>query len=263
VWPEKKETAESFQENLIKNLVGKLSKWFTCWLHFKSTRQAISGEDKSYKSQVKMSQHFTSIFENLRFVTIKRSTNAQQQQQQQQQLQQQQLQQQQLQQQQQQLQQQQKATCVAQQQNSRKIKAQTVPTVNGNGLLSGNPEGGGDSSPSHEVDHPGGAAAAGVGGLPPGAGAATSSSGTPLRHPKRASISTASPPIRERRGTNTSIVVELDASGSGSGSGQGAGGPASGSGTASGKSSRELSPSPKNQQQPRKMSQDYRSRAGR
>ncbi|XP_033173190.1 nitric oxide synthase isoform X2 [Drosophila mauritiana] len=199
-----------------------------------------------------MSQHFTSIFENLRFVTIKRATNAQQQQQQQQQ--------QQLQQQQQQQQlQQQKAQ--AQQQNSRKIKTQATPTVNGNGLLSGNPNGrGGDSSPSHEVDHPGGAQGAqGAAGLP-------SSSGTPFRHHKRASISTASPPIRERRGTNTSIVVELDGSGSGSGSGggggQGAGCPPSGSGTASGKSSRELSPSPKNQQQPRKMSQDYRSRAG-
>uniref|UniRef100_Q27571-2 Isoform 2 of Nitric oxide synthase n=1 Tax=Drosophila melanogaster TaxID=7227 RepID=Q27571-2 len=199
-----------------------------------------------------MSQHFTSIFENLRFVTIKRSTNAQQQQQQQQQ---------QLQQQQQQLQQQKAQT---QQQNSRKIKTQATPTLNGNGLLSGNPNGGGgDSSPSHEVDHPGGAQGAqAAGGLP-------SSSGTPLRHHKRASISTASPPIRERRGTNTSIVVELDGSGSGSGSGgggvgvgQGAGCPPSGSCTASGKSSRELSPSPKNQQQPRKMSQDYRSRAG-
>ncbi|XP_039226263.1 nitric oxide synthase isoform X2 [Drosophila yakuba] len=197
-----------------------------------------------------MSQHFTSIFENLRFVTIKRATNAQQQQPQQQQ-------QQQLQQQ----QQQQKAhVAAAQQQNSRKIKTQATPTVNGNGLLNCNPNGGGgDSSPSHEVDHPGGA---------PGAVSLPSSSGTPLRHHKRASISTASPPIRERRGTNTSIVVELDGSGSGNGSGasggggQGAGCPPSGSGTASGKSSRELSPSPKNQQQPRKMSQDYRSRAG-
>ncbi|XP_043950192.1 nitric oxide synthase isoform X2 [Drosophila biarmipes] len=170
-----------------------------------------------------MSQHFTSLFENLRFVTIKRSANAQQQQQQQQ-----------------------NATCVAQQQNSRKIKAQTTPTVNGNGPLSGNPDGGGDSSPSRDVDHLGGA----------GAGAAASSSGTTLRHSKRASISTASPPIRERRGTNTSIVIELD--GTGSGGGGGGGGPASGSGPASGKNSRELS----TQQQPRKLSQDYRSRAG-
>ncbi|KAH8244204.1 hypothetical protein KR026_002328 [Drosophila bipectinata] len=191
-----------------------------------------------------MSQHFTSILENLRFVAIKRSTNAQQQQQQKQQ------------------QQQQQTTCATQQQNSMKIKAQTTPTVNGNGLMCANLEGGGNSPPHHEVDHSGGAAGAGVGS---GAGGATSSGGgTPLKHHKRASISTASPPIRERRGTNTSIVVELDAGGSGgAASAQVVGGcAASGSGTASGKSSRELSPSPKNQQQPRKMSQDYRSRAG-
>ncbi|XP_002021672.2 nitric oxide synthase [Drosophila persimilis] len=198
-----------------------------------------------------MSQHFTSILENLRFVAIKRTTNTQQQQQP-------------------------KSTppspCVTQQQNRTKSKSQTAPTVNGNGLLSTSLDaasGGGDSSSSHEVDHSGGAPAPGVGAgaaAGQGAGASTSSgggssSGTPLKNHKRASISTASPPVRERRGTNTSIVVELD-SGSAPPSAATAVCVASGSGTASGKSSRELSPSPKNQQQPRKMSQDYRSRAG-
>ncbi|KAH8412332.1 hypothetical protein KR009_001346 [Drosophila setifemur] len=199
-----------------------------------------------------MSQHFTSIFENLRFVTIKRATNTQPQQPQQQQ--------------------QQKSTCATPPQNSKKINPQAAPTLNGNGPLSANLVGGnrGDSSPSHEVDPPGGAGAEAGSGVSGGSGATSSGGGTPLKHHKRSSISTASPPVRERRGTNTSIVVELDASAGGSGSGgggaQGAVGGCTasvgGGGTASSKSSRELSPSPKNQQQPRKMSQDYRSRAG-
>ncbi|KAH8376618.1 hypothetical protein KR093_000413 [Drosophila rubida] len=195
-----------------------------------------------------MSQHFTSIFENLRFVTIKRTTNAQQQQQQQQQ----------------QRQPQQsplptpKTTPV--EQNRVKAKAQAAPQLNGNGLLSTNLEGG--SAACHEVDHSravsDGASGSGLG------------SGTPLKHSKRTSISTASPqPGRERRGTNTSIVVELeDGPAATAAPGQGpcaaavaVAVAASGSGTASSKSSRELSPTPKNQQ-PRKMSQDYRSRAG-
>ncbi|XP_030383405.1 nitric oxide synthase [Scaptodrosophila lebanonensis] len=194
-----------------------------------------------------MSQHFTSILENLRFVATKCTPNSQQQQQPPQQ------------------QQQQTAsgnnsaqgTPVAtpkatpankiESEQSRKIKVQpksvatTTPTVNGNGLLSANED-------QHEVDHQ--CSGSSVGAITGGGG------GTPLKHHKRASVSAASPlRERERRGTNTSIIVEID-----SGVG-GAPNAASGSGTASGKSSRELSPTPKNQQ-PRKMSQDYRSRAG-
>lgn len=185
-----------------------------------------------------MSQHFTSIFENLRFVAIKRTTNAQQQQQPQQQ----------------QQQQSPLPTPKATPAEPNKIKTKAPAALNGNGqLLSTNL--GGVAATSHEVDHSKGAS-----GTTAGASVGAAGGGTPLKHHKRTSISTsASPqPGRERRGTNTSIVVELD---DGVG-GQNAAG-ASGSGTASSKSSRELSPTPKNAQQPRKMSQDYRSRAGR
>ncbi|XP_051858292.1 nitric oxide synthase isoform X4 [Drosophila albomicans] len=191
-----------------------------------------------------MSQHFTSIFENLRFVTIKRTPNAQQQQQQQQQspL--------------------PTARATTVEQNKIKVKAQAAPQLNGNGLLSTNLKG--ISTACHEVDHNNSRA------VSDGASGSGLNSGTPLKHPKRTSISTVSPQAgRERRGTNTSIVVELEdgpASAAATGAGQGpsavaAVAAASGSGTASSKSSRELSPTPKNQQ-PRKMSQDYRSRAG-
>lgn len=191
-----------------------------------------------------MSQHFTSILENLRFVTIKRTPSAQQQQQQQQKQQQSPL----------------PATRGAAQAEQNKIKVKAPPQLNGNGLLSGNSEAAANATGCHELDHNSrGASGSATSVVVDGAGY---SGGTPLKHPKRTSISTSSPQLqgRERRGTNTSIVVEFEESGGVAAGGMAAA--ASGSGTASSKSSRELSPSPKNQQ-PRKMSQDYRSRAGR
>lgn len=103
-----------------------------------------------------------------------------------------------------------------------------------------------------------------------------SASNTPVRHHhshKRQSVSARgsigsadaarNSPGRERSSNrgSTNVIVEIDSSGGGGGSTGGGGGSGSGKNTSTSRGSRELSPTPKNQQ--RKMSTtDFRARAG-